>query len=711
MITRADGALSSPGTSVQGRESGHMRRRRLLRFEGFTVDLDAAEIRRGEEVVRVEPQVFDLIALLCQNPGRVLGHDELIAHVWRGRIVSDSAIATRVNAARKALGDDGAAQRIIKTVRGRGFRFEPNPLGTAGAADAPGDGAARFVMSCTPHGYSLLMTTRRGAARDDWREALPSLLGAATRDHAGEVLGPNLAVFDRATDAVACASALLEAISKRCESLPESERWTVKVGISHGGPGDDTAAARAGRLDAVAHPGGVCATAEALAAAREIMDVDVEAISVGAAAGGSEAFRVLRIGDAALTPSGRLRVPQLACIAIPEPAEVSVVVLPFEVVGSDAELEPVATGLRLEIQNALAQLSGVLPMAAGTAAAYRGVTSPDVADALGLRYVVQGNLRRSDRRARLMLELYDHRRGGVTWSRSYDGSLDQGFEFQDDMTARVLTALDVKILSGEQARVWRRSLKSAKAIQLQYRGMHDFFKMTRENVRAARESFERLHQMCPDVSIGATWIAVCHWFELQRGWAECRQKTAEALKRWANIAIGMEDADGQAHTALCHVHLLEHDYDKALEIGERAVTVRPSCANANGFYGHALYYCGVLDKAVHHTKLAIRASPAYPPLFGIVLAGTLHARGDHEGAVAVAKEAVRLNPADVLGRILLCSALVEAGRRAEARDIAEELRAFEPARETARLLADLPFRRPRMREQIVANIESITRPD
>ncbi len=101
----------------------------LIEFEDFSLDVGAAELRKSGVPVPLEPQVFDLIVFLARHHGRVVSRDEIIEAVWGGRIVSESAISTRINAARKALGDDGTAQRVIKTVHGRGFRFEPSPDG------------------------------------------------------------------------------------------------------------------------------------------------------------------------------------------------------------------------------------------------------------------------------------------------------------------------------------------------------------------------------------------------------------------------------------------------------------------------------------------------------------------------------------------------------------------------------------------------------
>ncbi|MHA1188930.1 MAG: alpha/beta fold hydrolase [Alphaproteobacteria bacterium] len=96
-----------------------------IRFTEFVLDQQVAELRRNSKIVAVEPQVFDLIVYLAENPGKIVSRDDLIANVWQGRIVSDAAISTRINAARKALGDDGTRQAVIKTIQRRGFRFLP----------------------------------------------------------------------------------------------------------------------------------------------------------------------------------------------------------------------------------------------------------------------------------------------------------------------------------------------------------------------------------------------------------------------------------------------------------------------------------------------------------------------------------------------------------------------------------------------------------
>lgn len=678
----------------------------ILVFDPFVIDLGAGVIKVGGEPVHVEPQVFDLVSLLCANPGRLLGHDEIIEKVWNGRIISDSAIASRINAARKALGDDGQRQEIIKTVRGRGFRFEltsARKSNIASRRDTYDRLSNKFVLSCTPHGYSLMMATRSGTKGSEHYKALPVFLAEAAAANNGLTMATNLAVFDRGADVLRCAATLNQLIESRCKSLPQTERWCAKIGIGFGTVQHGYAHALAGRMDAIAEPGGICVTKRTLDVLDDEFSVEVAPLVEGEEPDDSSPYKVTRIGDWTVPEGGRAGPAQVANCDIPESDEVSIVVLPFHVSSQGDELQEIALGLRLEIHNALAQLSGVLPMAAGTAAAYTGSTSPATAQALGLRYVLQGNIRAIGPKVRLMLELYDHRRGGVSWSQSYEGSLNDGFEFQDQMTMRVVRAIDVKVLSGEQARVWHKSFSDLKATRLQYRGMRDFFKMSKESMRSARESFELLYDMHPEVSIGATWTALCNWFDLQRGWADDREAAAAATEHWAKIAIGMEDVDGQAHTALCHVHLMKHEYKLAEETGKQAVTVRPSCANANGFYAHCLYFCGSLENAIHHARLAIRFSPAYPPMFAAVLAGALHANGDQESAIAVAKEGQRINPTDLHTGLVLCSALTEASREDEARLVAVSLLRSNPTLDVASFVDGLPFRNQEMGAQLAGN--------
>lgn len=685
--------------------------RAVLRFDGFELDLEAMALRGRNGPIQVEPQVFELIALLAQNPGRLVGHDEIIAKVWRGRIVSDSAIATRIAAARKALGDDGAQQHIIKTIRGRGFRFELTALSdfahralpTTADAFAPyGTEREYFVLSCTPHAFSLIMKHRAGDPREDWRTALSSIFEATVVRFDGRLQTKLIAAFARAADAISAARALIEAADHHCKPLLAENRWTVKLGLAFGTLEHGFAQAVAGRLDAIAPPRGLCISKRALTGLRGEIDVEATAVSPADEVDDSTPFNVTHIEGLSLASAPR-RTPHLVNLAIPEPEEPSILSIPWNVIGHDDELDQLAQGLRLEIHNAFARLSGCTTMAAGTQQAFAGASSPEAAASVGVRYVLQGSARAIDRCAKVMLELYDHKRGGVVWSQTYEGSLDDGFRFEDDVKRRVVRELDVHVLRGEEARIWHSKMRSSRGIQLHYKGLRDFFRMTRESNRCAMESFEELQSLHPELSTGANFLALCHWFDVQRGWVEDPTRSKALVKHWAAIAGSKEDCDGQGLTAACHVHLLDEEYDKAIAIGERAVAIRPSCGTANGFFAHSLYYCGELDAAVHHARLAIRFTPVHPSLFAGTLAGALHARDDHEAAIAIAKEAARINPNDGHAKLILCSALMAIGRDVEATAVGVELKRMEPDFRPIPFLNRLPFRHETMRQQLTLN--------
>ncbi|HVI79921.1 MAG TPA: winged helix-turn-helix domain-containing protein, partial [Candidatus Acidoferrum sp.] len=466
---------------------------KVVKFDGFNIDLDAAQIRNSNgAVIPVEPQVFDLIALLVSNPARLISHDEIIEKVWHGRIVSDSAIASRVNAARRALGDDGTAQRVIKTIRGRGFRFELTPLAAqkfppAGLEASLNDGE-RFVLSCTPHAYALLMKTRVGGeAREDWRSALPAVFGQMVRRHGGEPQAHNLAVFESGVDALRCARSLIEAVDVHCERLSVEERWSLKLGISCGTLNHGFAYALAGRLDALADPGGICLTTRVRDAVADALNIRVVPLNAAEPQDGNSAFKVIQVGEHLLAKPATRKPAQILNMQLPEPMEVSVVALPFTVVGEPNELSDVAWGLRLDFQTAFSQLSGICPISQTTAVTFTGVNSAEAAESLGVRYVLQGNVRSMDRKVRLVLELYDHRRGRVIWNEAYEGCLDGGTDFQQRMTAKLVREIDVTVLSGEQARVWHKKLGGLKGVRVYYRGLREFFSLTRESVRSARD--------------------------------------------------------------------------------------------------------------------------------------------------------------------------------------------------------------------------------
>ena len=517
-----------------------------IRFDDFVLDIGAAELRRKGEAVSVEPQVFDLIRLLVENAGRVVSRDDIIEHVWGGRVISDTAISTRINAARRALGDDGKTQRYVKTIQRRGFRFEAQPQRVGG-----------------------------------------------------------------------------EEAAGRADTSP--------------------------------------------------------------ARGGPE--------------------------APPLPDRPSIVVLPFKDLTGRADQAHLADGLRIDIQNALVKVSGAFIIAAGSASAFRGASSQQAARALGVRYALEGSVRSAGNRLRFSAQLTDAVGGRIVWSEQFDRTMEDSFELLDEITGRVLTAMNVALVAGEPAKVWHKTLKNLKSLEAFYRGVSAFFQMSRESLSAARRHFETVCERHPESAIGPTWLALTHWYDFQRGWAERPERSQELARQWAEKAVSLADADGQAHTVLSHVYLLERRFDEALEAGRGAIANRPNCAHANGFYANVLHYCGEQDSALHHIGLAMRYSPIHPPLFKTILAAASHAAGDRDGAAAAAADAIGQKPDDVPARLILASVEMRRHHPQRAAELADEIKRTNPEFSVAAYAEREPYRSDEFLNSLVSDLRAAGLPD
>jgi TolB-like protein len=384
----------------------------------------------------------------------------------------------------------------------------------------------------------------------------------------------------------------------------------------------------------------------------------------------------------------------------------SIAILPFKVTGSDPEQAAFADGLRIDIQAALVKIAGLALMAVATTNTYRNkdVSAQQAAAEMGVRYVLEGLVQKSGQRARIHVTLTDGPAGQVVWSEHYDRALDESFEAQDEITEKVVTALDVKLMSGEQARVWRKTLKHPRTREYYYKGIHEFMKGSKEANAAARELFELVAQRAPDSSLGLTMVAFTHWLDVFRGWAASPQKSLELAAQAAEPAVKMEDADGQAHAVMGHIHLLRREHAKALEVAEQAVCLRPSCANSNAQFGNILYYCGRPAEAADRVRQAIRFSPVHPPFFKAVLASSCKELQEWDEAAKLAREMLRIKPDDVDARLVLIESSLAAGDSAAAREFADEIRKLQPGFSLAKWAERQPYRDPAVLERIVARL-------
>lgn len=387
----------------------------------------------------------------------------------------------------------------------------------------------------------------------------------------------------------------------------------------------------------------------------------------------------------------------VAGLALPE--RPSIVVRPFAALGDDPDIGQLALGLRIDIQNALTRLPGIFIVAAGAAAATGDRPASAAGQQLGVRYALEGQVNSAGVRGRVSTQLLDTISGEIIWADQLDFEIEDTFEVLDELTAKILLALDVKLSGGETAAAWHKSLKDRTSIEVFYHGLERFFRMENAAMKAAWADFMRIAKRHEGLAIGPTWVALTYWYDFQRGWSPDRDEVRARAGKWAREATGKTDCDGQADTVLSHVLLLDREFDGALEAGNNAVLRRPNCTHANGFFANVLHYCGMDLQALRHIRLAIRHAPMHPPVFDAIHARSLLGAGDVAGAKDEIERLLCKFPDDLAG-LLTAGELQHFSDIQVSCDIAKRVLEIEPEFTVAGYLDGQPYRNAERIEEL-----------
>jgi len=576
------------------------------------------------------------------------------------------------------------------------------------------------ILAADAAGYSSSMAAddratvaSLDAARAVFRTRIESNQGRVI-DMAGDSV---LAVFDLASDAVSAALAIQQALDAAAGASPAGASLRFRIGVHLGEIIE--------KLDGTVYGDGVniAARLQALADPGEIAVSDAVKGAVGRRVPATFADRgeraIKNIPEAirwhsaiSMQPDSREAVPR-ARNALTRTAEdvatlPSIAILPFRTSTTEPEQAAFADGLRIDIQGALVRLAGLVLIGVGTTNTYRNKEVPprQAAAEMGVRYLLEGFVQKSGERVRITASLIDGAAGQVIWSDRYDRVLDDALEVQDEITEKVVTALDVKMVSGEHARVWRKAIRNPRAREHFYRGMHEFMKGNKDANTAARGEYEQVARLAPAIAAGPTNVAFTHWWDVFRGWTASPAQSWGEAERWAARAMPMEDTDGQAHTVMAHLHLLRREHDLALKVAQQAVTLRPSCSNANPHLGNILYYCGKPAEAADRIRQAMRMMPVHAPWFNVLLAASCKELRQWGAAEAAAREALRKKPDDVDARLVLIEVLQTTGEEDAARELVREVATLQPEFSLARWAETQPYRDGATLDRITANLRA-----
>jgi TolB-like protein len=379
---------------------------------------------------------------------------------------------------------------------------------------------------------------------------------------------------------------------------------------------------------------------------------------------------------------------------LPLPDKPSIAVLPFTNMSSDPEQGYLADGITEDIITALSRLRWFLVIARNSTFVYKGrsVDVKEVGRELGVRYVLEGSVRKAGNRVRIAAQLVDATTGAHHWAQNFDRDLDDIFELQDDITQSVTAAIEPKLVAAEGARSQSRSPQDLSAWDLVARAMEHYGRMTTSESETAIKLLRSAVQRYPDYGPAHSLLAFALSVSSHQGWipeSDDYSYSAELARRAAQL----DNEDPWAHLALGYLAFTNRQTDESVRAFKKALELNPNFATAHGYLGAALALDGRSDEAIRYLELALRLSPHDPMkarfYSGMCAAHYLAFRYDE--AVEWGRNAMSERPdAPALGRIL-CASLAQAGRTEEAKEAMVTLRTLQSNLSIAWIEQHVPY--------------------
>jgi adenylate cyclase len=507
--------------------------------------------------------------------------------------------------------------------------------------------------------------------------------------------------FPSVVDAVTCAVAIQDGMVARNAGVPEDKRIVFRIGINIGdiiideadihGDGVNIAA----RLEGLAQPGSICISGAAHDQVQGKLELGFEDLGEQSLKNIARPVRVYRVanGNVGSVPSPAERA------ALPLPDKPSLAVLPFQNMSGDPDQEYFADGMVEEIITALSRFRQLFVIARNSSFTYKGraVDVKQVGRELGVRYVLEGSVRKAAGRLRITAQLVDAAAGAHLWADRFDGTPEDVFELQDQVTAKVVGAITPKLEQVEIERAKRKPTESLDAYDYFLRGMASIQVGTDEANSEALRLFRRAMELDPGFASACGMAAFCFVWRKTNGWMADRTqevREAEWLARRA-IELGKDDA-----LALCRGgHALAYvvgDLEGGAAFIDQALSLNPNLATAWYASGWIRVYLGEPDKAIEQLSHAMRLSPLDPEIvrMEVGIATAYFLSGHYDEAALSAQKALREKPTYLTAIRIAAASHAMAERLEEARKAMSRMRQFDQALRLSNLRDRLPFRKP-----------------
>jgi adenylate cyclase len=557
-------------------------------------------------------------------------------------------------------------------------------------AEERADRRLAAIMAADIAGYSRLMGANEEGTLRQLKAHRKELVDPKIVEHRGRIVkttGDGMLVeFVSVVDAVRCAVDIQRGMLARNAAVPAANRIEFRIGInvgdiiSDGGDIYGDGVNLAARLEALAEPGGIYVS-------RIVHDQVRDKLSFGFDDLGEQivkniahpvgVHRVHLTEDVALggTVVSGARTDQSTT------DRPSLAVLPFVNMSGDAEQEYFADGITEDIITGLSKLRWFFVIARNSSFVYKGkaVEVRRVARELRVRYVLEGSVRKGGNRVRITAQLIDASTGNHIWADRYDGDLRDIFALQDEITRKVIAAIEPKLLEAEATRAQDRSPEDLGAWDMLIRANSLFWRVTKSEGEAAITILRRAVERFPNYGPAHSKLAFMLLVSGYLGWNFMEPQTAEAA-RLAVRALELDDSDPWAHLALGYVAFTMRRTDEAVEEFQRAIDLNPNFAAAHGFLGWALALAGRSDQAIAHLNEAIHMSPHDPQnaLFNVGLAAAHYLAGRYTEAIAFGRRAIQQRHGFTGGHRIYIASLAQAGQMEAARAALAHMKEIHP---------------------------------
>ncbi|HKJ62488.1 MAG TPA: tetratricopeptide repeat protein [Hyphomicrobiales bacterium] len=588
------------------------------------------------------------------------------------------------------------------------------------------------ILAADVVGYSRLIGIDEAGTLASLKNHRVELIEPRIVEHKGRIvklMGDGLlAEFPSAVEAVRCAVQIQQRMAERNAGLPEDERITFRIGINIGDivvEGDDLygdGVNVASRIEGLCEPGGVCIARNVFNQVQDKLDLTFDYLGEKEVKNIAQPVAVYRImmdekAAASVTPPiagpakrTSWRKPAIAAVAVLvllvggaiwwqvqapefEPASVdrmafelpdkpSIAVLPFANVGDDPEQEYFADGITNDLITDLSKFNSLFVIAANSTLTYKGkpVKVQQVAEDLGVRYVLEGSVQRTGDNIRINVQLVDALNGHHLWAERYDRKAEDLFAIQDEILKTIVGTLHVEVINAEFERTLKRPTENLSAYDYYQRGFYYHLAWGKENNDRARRSFKKAIELDPDYARAYAMLSFVETNDWQYDFAEDTSDSLAHALNDARKSVAIDPDDYWNIWALGHVRMARGETDEAIAAYQQALALNPNDPGLLMGMVELLVSVGQADQAVTQAKTAMRHNPHCPDWYFWNLGWAQYMAGQPEDAIATLQKMT--NPPNGVRRTL-AAALVEVGRIDEARAMIKEYMKNEPAQTVA----------------------------